>query len=262
MRGAVLVLLLLAPLVAQAEGLRVAKHPVEAFHAERLDLPERFAFVQTATLQAPLDVPALAPVELGESLPPGGPGVRAGHWTYEVVLRERAPDAVREGTFVLALLRDGVSLGETTLVQNVSDPLLAEGARILFDLGARPPEGSLLLMTLREVRGPDVTLRSAFEVDYVWRAQGGAKDGERNPPLDATRGRAFVFRIVNGDGTTEHDLRVVDARRKPVSGKAQDAGPGEESTLAWTPAATGTFRYECRYHPTMGGAITVTEESA
>lgn len=255
-RAAWLGLLLVAAL-AEAAPFVVEPTPIDLLHAERVDLTERFELVSLATERALVGSTKLDGVEISELMTPATTHVSRGHWTHTVVLRERTPDAVPLGAFDVMLKLDGRAAHTVRLAQNVSNPILAEGARVTFDLGFDLPPAPLFVLTMTQAPiGQTVTLTSAINEDllYVWRD--GAQN--ENPTIQLTTGVPVTFEITNGDGTSPHNLQIPGGG-DPMPESEDVVELGDETTLAWTPPAAGTYVYECRYHDTMRGTIEVTE---
>lgn len=249
-----LLALLLVAAVARAATLQVGHAPIEMLHAERVELTERFELVRIEMAKALVGSTRLDAIEISEAMTPAGTPVSRGHWTYVVTLQEAAPDAAPEGAFDVTLSVPGARERVVRLVQDVSDPLLPEGARVSFDLGWELPEQPLFVLTLVEVdTGPIFELTSGVDGDlqYVW-----TMDGEENPTIHAAADEEVTFTITNGDGTVPHNLRVLDGSDPPPTSENVDE-LGETATLEWTPPAPGSYVYECRYHPTMSGIIEV-----
>lgn len=262
-------MVLAAVLVAGAAPVLVVPNSgLDTVYAERLTLPSRFEVAHTETAPALLDRPALgteaAPAELTEAMAPAGTAVPRGHWTYTATVRERAADAVAAGNFTVTIVLDGTPRGTVVLGQAVANPLLAEGARVAFDLGPDPLLAPLLVLEVRPLLKPGEvpTLRSFMDSDlnYRWKGSGGDIEGVVNPGLEATMGAEFTVVAVNGDGTAAHNLRIKDADGDVVAGPTPDlVDLNDQATLAWTPTAPGTYTYECKYHATtQRGTIAVT----
>lgn len=241
--------------MARATPLEVAHAPVDLLHAERLDITERFELVRVEVGEALVGSTRLDGIEISEVMTPATTFVSRGHWTYSVTLRERDPDGVPEGVFDVQLAFQGAPMRAVRLVQNVSDPLLQEGARVTFDLGPAMPSSPLFVLSVREVAiGPIVTLASAIDTAlmYVWRD--GAQN--ENPTLHFHMGDDVTFVASNGDGTSPHNLQIPDGG-EPMPATEDMINAGDEQSLAWTPPAPGSYHYECHYHPTMKGTIEV-----
>lgn len=295
-RHAVLrLVLLLAALsyVAQAAPATVVRSSdVEAVYAERVALPLRLEIGATelgvlaatptgagGAAQAPVcveDAPTGLPAggaascaaEMSEANPLAWARVAPGNRTYTVLVRERFAEAVPAGAaFDVALAIDGVPVATVRIAQVVSDPLVAEGARVMFDVGrAQLAAPSFVVKVSAVVEDAGTTVLEAItdvDLNFRWRGDGGDIEGKINPALSGTVGVAMTFRIVHADPTTEtaHNLRIKDASGAVVAGPTADIEPSSPTaTLLWTPAAPGAYRYECRYHgATQSGTIQVTE---
>jgi plastocyanin len=252
-----LAIVLVASVASGAPILVTSNTSLDVVHAERLDVTARFEVSDIALTIAPLDAPASGTVEITEAMTPGGTAVQAKHAVYTATVREREPASVASGLFLVELARDDGAAAAVLLAQNVSDPAAREGARIAFDVGA-PAGAALFTLVVREAPegSLQVDLTSGFDaaLNYVWKGP----DGTVNPDVSSTTGREIRFHIVDGEGTSPHNIRVKDADGRVVAGPSQDIeNAGDEETLAWTPSAPGTYHYECRYHSTMKGQVTI-----
>lgn len=234
--------------------------------AERVSLAHRFEVTATELGRAPLDLPAIgtpgAPAEIAEAPAPAGTAVRRDNWTYTVTVLEREADTVKSGRFEVHLLWNSREVGVVHVQQNVSNPLLREGARVTFDLGATRPEAPLFLVRVHVIvpEGASYRLKSVIDVDAAtkWQGVGGDIDGKINPALNGTAGLPMEIRIENGDGAT-HNLLVRDPDGETVA-RSDDIGLNERAELTWTPEGAGAYSYECEYHSdTMTGDIDVKE---
>lgn len=235
---------------------------LDSVRAERIILPERFAVERIDLIQAILDAPAVgtqtSPAELTEAATPAGTTMHGGDWAYVATVRERTNASAPTGEFVLELAQDGRTMGSVWLQQNVSDPAVREGARVWFDLGPQEPQAPLFV--LRLILSPDratltrLTSTVDASLDYVWQGD----DGMTNPSVTTKVDAALVLRAINGDGTAPHALQVLDSGGKVLAGPTPDVtNRGDQQDLSWAPPTAGTFRYQCRYHPTMEGNIQV-----
>lgn len=266
-------------ILAAASTSFLKNDSVDTIFAERLDVESRFEVFETRLVSVAADAPAVgtkdAPLEMTEIDAPGWTALHAGDWAYVVGVRERAPASVTQGVFAVTLTVDSVAKGTAYIVQNVSDPALAEGARLTIDVGAVAPVAPLLVVTVSEVR-TDVTPVGLKVVDasspngqYQWQGVGGTIDGLRNPNMTGHVGQAFLFTISvsasDDPGHATHNLTLVfpwnatTSKGRVTSSSNIDAVNNPSTTLSWTPTTAGTYRYECPYHKnTQHGYIDIT----
>lgn len=209
----VLLALLLVAAAARAGTLHVGQAPIEMLHAQRVDLTERFELVRIELAKTLVGARRLDGAEISEAMTPAGTPLSRGHWTYVVTLQEATPDAAPSGAFDLTLSVPGARGRPVRLVQNVSDALLQEGARVSFDLGRDLPPQPLFVLTLVKAT-PQFELTSGVDGDlqYVWTA-----GTEENSTLPAAAGEEIAFTITNGDGTarTTSGSSTATIRRPP-----------------------------------------------
>lgn len=261
MRAALLLLLAMAS-VATATEVRVRPAELDAIRAERFEIPGRLHVPRVELDIALADTPARGteaePAEMAPAPAPAGTRLHGGNWTYAATIRERAADAAT-GVFQVELLRGGDPQGVVWIAQAVPDPLTRESVTVSFDIGGGEPTSDLFVVRITQVGVPERRLTSGIgttSADYVWRGE----DQSENPTLSATTGEPSRIRIVNGEGTAGHDLRIRDPNGVVVA--ASDgvvATRGDEKVVDWTPRASGPHPYECRFHDGMRGTIEVTE---
>jgi hypothetical protein len=265
--AAVLLLVALAGAAGAAAAAAITvqqDHRIDTLAAERLRLDERFLLDDITLAQAVVSLPAVGtsdqPAPMTPAYTPAGTAVQGGDWTYTATVRERSNGSVPKGEYDVELFQDGRLVGDAYLAQNVSNPMLTEGARVTFDLGSnQAPDAPLFLLRIMPTipgQAP-IRLTSALDgsLDYVWQAD----DGADNPTLSDRAGEQIVLRAVNGDGTATHALGITDANGNLVAGWTPDlTNRGDTQDLPWTPGAAGTYHYQCRYHPTMKGDIQVS----
>lgn len=253
-------------LLAQAAGIGVHQNrSIDTVFAERVHLSLLFEVTETRLDRALLGLPAVGgprhPAEIAEVPTPAATTVAAGDWTYSVVVVEREPASVPEGSYSVALRWDGRLVGRVHFVQDVANPLLREGVRVTFALGAERPQAPLFVVHVEREDAPAISyrLKSAASVSGpVWTGVGGEIEGQTNPDLAGAVGEPLRITIENGDASL-HNLRVRDGD-DVVAGPTSDVGNiGDEAVLDWTPTDAGTFVYECQYHAdSMTGELIVT----
>lgn len=251
--------LLLVAAIAQAAPYQVGQSAIEMVRAERLAITDRFISTATQTAIALVDAPAAGPAEIGEVPATGSTGVRAGSWAYTVELRERLPDSVPGGEFDVTLVAGDRSAGTVRIRQDAPNPRVSESARATFDIGAELPPSSIFVVTVREVRvviqQPLVSAVNG-DLDYVWRASATAS--EDNPTITLASSEELLLLVSNGDGTTRHNVQVLDGSEPPPeSADVEDLG--DETRMSWVPPRAGSYVYQCEYHrQSMIGRIEVT----
>ncbi len=208
---------------------------------------------------------ASCPAELSEVLTPAWTNATVGNWSYAVTLRERSPAAVgMESVYEVALSLDERPMGVVVVSQAVDDPLVREGARVAFDIGPTAPEAPLLVVTVRLPPAAGcVVLKAISDVDlaYKWRGASGDMAGKINPTLAGVAHEPMCIRIVHDDSTGgTHNLQIKDSGGQIVANPTPNIDPSHrEEVLEWTPPATGTYRYECKFHrDTQFGSIQVS----
>jgi hypothetical protein len=251
--------------LAAGRGIPVERNDsIDAVHAEHIAFGLRLQVSATALEQSLLDLPALgtegSPSEMTELMTPAHTALGRLNWTWTATVRERQPESVTSGTFAVSATMDGRALGKVTLIQNVSDSAVREGARVTFDLGNGSPADPLFALEITPlVSGYYLQSHLDTDLNYRWQGVGGDVDGQTNPDLSARVGEPLAVRIENGDGTATHNLRVKDGEGHVVAGPTENVEQrGDEADLLWTPAAQGDYRYECAYHAnTQHGTIHV-----
>lgn len=252
-------LLLLVSAATAAPLIVTPNDTIDAVHAERMSVDGRFAIDAISFGAAAVTLPPSGTTELTEGMTPANAPLRAGDATYTVRLREATADSVPSGLFILELSRDGVAQGRVLLAQNISNPAASEGARVTFDVGTGASTSALFTLILHDAPRGDLQIDLTSGIDattnYVWKAP----DGTAGPSFASTVGMLIHLHITDGEGTSPHDIRVTDADGTVIAGPSPDiANVGDQQTLDWTPTAAGHYHYECRYHSTMTGDVTIS----
>lgn len=255
--------------VAEGAAVAVAPRALDALHAERLDVTDALEVVSTSVERSLLALPAFgtpdAPAELTEAMTPARTQVAARSWTYTATIAESSAESAASGAWDVVLLANGRPLPAVRIEQNLSDPLVAEGARVTWDLGPEKPALRQFVVLAVPIAADGYRLRSEVDAFLVphWTGVGGEIEGETNPTLDGAVGAEMTITIANGDANP-HRIVVKDEDGATVAGPTETIDElNEEETLAWTPANAGAFTYVCDFHPdSMQGTIQIANEEA
>jgi hypothetical protein len=253
--------------VAAAATLTVQqRQEASALFAERVEVGEAFviengSFFPVAETLGGIGLPG-APIELAHDATVRT-ALSRDHWVYAVTVREAGAGLVTSGTYSLELFLDGRAMGVLHVTQAAADPAQVESVRAAFDVGTALAPASLYYVIVKPVgvAGPTIslTVRSNPNGNLTWVGVGSGTEGVVNPTLTLAAGSLLLLTGRNADDLT-HDLGLKTAGNALVDppGWTPDFdASGEEETLVWI-GISGTYTYQCRYHPTMKGTLVVT----
>lgn len=276
MRNKIVVLLALVALTGfAAAGALTVKQRNEAasLYAERFSVGELFVFEASAISPVLADASAAgvvgSPVEMTSGPPGANTALVRDHWQYSVRIQEASIVGVTSGQFLIELQVDGATLPSPIVIgQATSEANAREGVVAAFDLGATILSSSLYYVAVKPYTPPteivSYTVRSGFEsATNRWIGVGGPINDVFNPAISFAMGKTLSITARNTDGEdpAPHNIGIkASGSTTPISPPGWSStidADGEEVTISWTPASAGDYTYNCQYHSSMEGTITV-----
>lgn len=276
MRNKIVVLLALVAVTGfAAAGALTVKQRNEAasLHAERFSIGELFVFESSAISPVLADANAAgvvgSPVEMTSGMPGANTALVRDHWQYSVRIQEASIVGVASGQYLIELQVDGLALPSPIVIgQATSEASAKEGVVAAFDLGATILPSSLYYVVVKPYTPPgeivSYTVRSGFETTTNrWIGVGDPINNVFNPAISFAMGKtlSITARNTDGAGAAPHNIGIkASGASTPISPPGWSStidADAEEVTISWTPASAGTYTYNCQYHPSMVGTITV-----
>lgn len=114
--------------------------------------------------------------------------------------------------------------------------------------------GLLVALVPADAQGTSFTVKSKDKGggNFIWVGSDGATE---NPSFNVDAGASFTITAINDDGGF-HALKVGDKKGDDIPNK------GDQAVVTFTAPASGSVSYECPYHPSMKGTVTVGTASA
>jgi plastocyanin len=204
-----------------------------------------------------------SPVEIGAANVEARPAIAADMWVYSVTLREATAASVAAGVFTAELFIDEVSTGTVFVTQATADPAIVESVRLSFPIGPTLSTSSLYYLVVKPFveTGPTVTfvVQSNPNENPTWVSVGGS-EVVVNPTFTAPVGATIRItgRIGQGD-TMAHNIgaKLAGTFVTSPNWSPDFEGAGDEEMVSFIASSAGDYKYQCKYHPSMIGTITV-----
>lgn len=208
-----------------------------------------------------------SPVELGAAGAEARPAIATDVWVYSVTLREANAASITSGVFVAELFIDEVSAGTVFVTQATANTTVVESVRLSFPIGASLSTSALYYLVVKPFveTGPTVSfvVQSNPNENLTWLSVGGS-EVLVNPSFTAPVGATVRITGRIGQGETTADTMAHNIGVK-LSGTFVTSpnwspdfeGANDEETVSFIASSAGDYKYQCKYHPSMIGTITV-----